>query len=55
MLALLTILSLAACTYAGYERGHWAGRQAERRAHQCADELAMVAAARGRHPAGRDQ
>ena len=53
ILAAALLLSLIGVAFAAYELGHWRGQRAGHDAQQCADELGMVADARGRHPAGR--
>jgi hypothetical protein len=49
------LLALVAAAMAAYERGHYNGRRAGIREHQCADELRLVAVAgsRQRHPSAR--
>jgi hypothetical protein len=54
-LVIAIILALTATALAAYEAGHWRGRRHGHDAQQCADELAMVAEAKGRHTAWRDR
>ena len=49
------LLTITAVALLFYDHGYDRGSRAERCAHQCADELAMVHEAKGRHPSGRDQ
>ena len=49
------LLTITATSFLFYDHGYDRGQRAERCAHQCADELAMVHEARGRHPSGRTE
>ena len=52
-LAIAIILGLIAVAIASFEVGWWRGQRDGHDAQQCADEMALVAEAKGRHPAWR--